>query len=395
MRNILICVLVLLTLTGFSQLRQSVLTIPDSTSTFGITVPSGSLIYNKTTGVLYGITEKFSSGSTLNSVLASGDYFVIGQDSIPEVGETYWYLDSNEVTEILLPYSELTSPWYLKSIENDGMVKVYLQNDGVDPVYPDISVGDAMTIFYTDDFMDPQEITLYVFQITGYGDSVRYNNDSVIIANCPCVFDSVIFTTYHNYTITADYHVRLDSSFQMIYNGAYLGYGDPLGEGNEGVYIYQNENDTLLAFSLAQKGNIPTAGMNIILSDNSNASISVSNDDLNDVRFAQMYASNGDTVEGKIDVIPGLVKIESDITNISDSLMVGSSVITPAAILDVNGTAIIRGDAEFQNATTFLDVIKLTPAADPPGSPTEGMIYYDIDDHKLKVYNGTTWQDLH
>jgi len=35
----------------------------------------------------------------------------------------------------------------------------------------------------------------------------------------------------------------------------------------------------------------------------------------------------------------------------------------------------------------------LSPQADPPGSPAEGMIYADTD-HHLYYYNGTTWKQL-
>ena len=39
------------------------------------------------------------------------------------------------------------------------------------------------------------------------------------------------------------------------------------------------------------------------------------------------------------------------------------------------------------------DVLKLTPQADPPGTPVEGELYADTD-HHLYYYNGTTWKQL-
>lgn len=55
-------------------------------------------------------------------------------------------------------------------------------------------------------------------------------------------------------------------------------------------------------------------------------------------------------------------------------------------------TPLIWGDFTLKYVT-INDVLKLAPRSSAPTSPTEGMIYYDSDDHKLKVYNGTIWQD--
>lgn len=46
------------------------------------------------------------------------------------------------------------------------------------------------------------------------------------------------------------------------------------------------------------------------------------------------------------------------------------------------------------HASTFIgNVMALTPQSDPPGSPTEGMIYSDTD-HHLYYYNGSIWKQL-
>jgi len=41
------------------------------------------------------------------------------------------------------------------------------------------------------------------------------------------------------------------------------------------------------------------------------------------------------------------------------------------------------------------DFMKLEPRSTEPASPSEGMVYYDAISHKLRVYNGTIWEDLH
>lgn len=49
-------------------------------------------------------------------------------------------------------------------------------------------------------------------------------------------------------------------------------------------------------------------------------------------------------------------------------------------------------DVLFLNATvTVRDVLKLPPRKVAPATPSEGDIYYDYNDHKLKVWNGTAW----
>jgi len=41
------------------------------------------------------------------------------------------------------------------------------------------------------------------------------------------------------------------------------------------------------------------------------------------------------------------------------------------------------------------DFMKLEPRSTAPSPPTEGMVYYDGSTHKLRVYNGSIWEDLH
>ena len=39
------------------------------------------------------------------------------------------------------------------------------------------------------------------------------------------------------------------------------------------------------------------------------------------------------------------------------------------------------------------DYMRLEPVSDPPAIPDEGDIYFDSDDHKLKCFDGSNWQD--
>lgn len=73
----------------------------------------------------------------------------------------------------------------------------------------------------------------------------------------------------------------------------------------------------------------------------------------------------------------------------SDELYIdNSNTATPLIYGDFATDALtVNGSCSI---TTFL---KLTPTADPPGSPAEGMIYADTD-HHLYYYNGSTWVQL-
>lgn len=59
----------------------------------------------------------------------------------------------------------------------------------------------------------------------------------------------------------------------------------------------------------------------------------------------------------------------------------------PSPIVDIEGDADVHGDLHVR------DVLTLQPRACEPDVPVEGMIYYDLGLKKLRVYDGTTWQD--
>lgn len=41
---------------------------------------------------------------------------------------------------------------------------------------------------------------------------------------------------------------------------------------------------------------------------------------------------------------------------------------------------------------TFTDFLQLTPTDTEPSPATEGRVYYDLSEHRIKVYNGTAWK---
>ena len=50
--------------------------------------------------------------------------------------------------------------------------------------------------------------------------------------------------------------------------------------------------------------------------------------------------------------------------------------------------------APYNYLTSINDALLLKPQSDPPGSAMQGMMYFDSDDKKLKVFDGTEWRSL-
>ena len=75
------------------------------------------------------------------------------------------------------------------------------------------------------------------------------------------------------------------------------------------------------------------------------------------------------------------VNLSSSPDNITDTIytygMVGIGVSVPERTLHVN------------------DVLRLEPRLGAPSNPSEGDIYYDLTDNKLRVWNGSAWLNLH
>lgn len=73
----------------------------------------------------------------------------------------------------------------------------------------------------------------------------------------------------------------------------------------------------------------------------------------------------------------------------STQLVVGSTPITTAGTITVDLPANVAFSG-YANIGTFLKLIPGTA----PGTPAEGMVYYDSASHVLKCYNGTAWKTI-
>lgn len=83
---------------------------------------------------------------------------------------------------------------------------------------------------------------------------------------------------------------------------------------------------------------------------------------------------------------------------IGDLLSVGDSITTLTANVGALTTDVgtLTTDVGTLNTEVAVlqapTIIKFTPLASAPASPSEGWAYYDSTTHKLFVYDGTTWQ---
>ncbi|MDP8235209.1 MAG: hypothetical protein P9M08_02385, partial [Candidatus Erginobacter occultus] len=75
-----------------------------------------------------------------------------------------------------------------------------------------------------------------------------------------------------------------------------------------------------------------------------------------------------------------------------NSLMVGFNTDTDPALF-VDSVGIGAGTTSPARKLHVNDVMRLEPRSMAPDNPSEGDLYYDSGTHKLKCYDGSSWQD--
>lgn len=78
--------------------------------------------------------------------------------------------------------------------------------------------------------------------------------------------------------------------------------------------------------------------------------------------------------------------------NTANSLIVGFNTTTPTLFVGGSDHRVGIGTTTPARKLHVNDVLRLEPRSSAPPNPSEGDIYMDSTDHKLKVYDGTSWQ---
>ena len=135
-----------------------------------------------------------------------------------------------------------------------------------------------------------------------------------------------------------------------------------------------------------------------IITSNINASSGIST--INDARVTDLTATN--------------IDLDTKLTTENGAIGIGTTVITPGAKLECNGTALFntyvgvgtitaRAAVDFQDASNYSGGAQALRFMLPPILTTtervglstiEGAVIYNSTDKKLQVYNGTSWSDL-
>lgn len=205
--------------------------------------------------------------------------------------------------------------------------------------------------------------------------------------------------------IIGEENYLVNSPAYFIYNGSSLGTGFPSGVQTEGGrdLVSGFGNTVGQGFSFKQGSNATIGSYNNVFESNSNL-VAGYKDTVSGSNFSSlsgfrntMITSNGAHIAGA----------NNTLTNANLSNALGSNnTITNAAY----STAIGQNNTVTQNnsmalgtnATTtqsdqlvlgFSKGMVLPKSATAPGSPVEGQAYYDTTLHKLRVWDGTTWQN--
>jgi hypothetical protein len=100
-----------------------------------------------------------------------------------------------------------------------------------------------------------------------------------------------------------------------------------------------------------------------------------------------IYSSNNSAVTPPFNNTGNLILQASPSLARSIFMVVGGGANTPKAKLIVSGHP-------SSNVDIIMDkFIQIVPSATPPAGPTKGFMYFDDVTNKLRVFDGTTWQN--
>lgn len=199
--------------------------------------------------------------------------------------------------------------------------------------------------------------------------------------------------TYSNPTFAVDNFGRITSASNGSSSGTVTSVGLTAGSGIQvnGGPITSNGNMTVTNTGVIRIN----AGSGITVSSG-NGNVTISTLSLGGtvtsvgVTSSQLVIANSPVVSsGTISVdLPNSVTFSGNITG--GNANIGG--LMKSATGNVTGN-LAAGNANIVASATIGTFMKLTPGT-APGTPAEGMVYYDAASHVLKYYNGSTWRTI-
>ena len=224
---------------------------------------------------------------------------------------------------------------------------------------------------------------LYYLRVSG--DTLFINSDTIVSGG---VGDSFWYE-YSSNTITTDNKVYLDSSFLMNYGEWKMGYHDPFGYGINYIYFgnFKDSTENVGSFTLiypTDEGLYHLVEDRIIdddtvsyhgLTNTSNISW-VGN--ANHAAYLQMYAPKNDSAFFDLHAI--------EFNNSNSSYISGTPLY-----MDIRSDSVEYEGRIFN----FIGTIGMQPTnVSYHVIPSEGDMYYDSDDDRVKVYTSAGWKSI-
>ena len=162
------------------------------------------------------------------------------------------------------------------------------------------------------------------------------------------------------------------------------------GDSAEGFYYYSSATNWVPA-GIAGDGTLTCE--KVVISDNSsdNEQLLITNGVGANLRILQTADQGGTVIDENGTASLTFKANDFFLQDTSDSTNRLSFNETKLKLHDGSGNIVL------ETSTGGVDVtgrIKITPQSAAPSSPSAGMIYYDSDDNKLKLHNGTSFVDL-
>lgn len=416
MKKILLIALLLISATGFSQIPSTYLDVPDSTTLFYKSIPSGKLIFDRGSNRLWKTTQVSTSTdqlSTITKILITEQG--LGGENLSQTlsnGNTTGPNDISVDNGQLIKATNGSSFINLRDGGVDGVININTANGDthlrIFPESIDIKVGSFLNVHSSFLTLGQSFFSLTTFKndFSKLGFFLIQENDTADIPGGFIPTYPVIISS------------QLGFARQGVINSATIGGLNVINKTNNTCYSNQFGFSTGGLFETILSHTTATQDNTISLQDGSGILAFTTDLNLSNVLSIGNYADNDIQIEdgfrllwedgnGDLNTIElqgtdlvlnsqgGLVRSDADFfvtgtssvsgnSSISGNLSVGTGGADPSAILDLVSTT--KGFSLPNMTTVQLNAIP---------TPKDGLLAYDITNSQVSFYNGTAWEDIH